>query len=299
MEDVFAIQDEIARAIVRALRLQAPGRQRRDARSSRHRRPRGLQALPQGPPVWNRRTEGGLRRAMRLLPGGARRATRSSRWPTPAWPTPRRCWASTRALPPEEAFPKAKRRGAHGAGAGPGAGRGASRAGVRRRCITTGIGPRRRGVPPRDRAAPGLRHGAPVVRQLLVGARAVRRVARGVERAMALDPLSALKYRRWDGATTSRAGTSGEWRSAGGEWVGAGQRGGARVADARLLATEHLMTRSMRRRRRRGWLGIGVSSLGALGHRYAVAGRTAQARQVLDHLLDLSDTGMCRSTIWR
>ena len=57
-----------------------------------------------------------------------------------------------------------------------------------------------------------------------------------------------------------------------------------------LLATGHLHDAVDAAEETARLAGHGVSSLGALGHTYAVAGRTAQARQVLDDLLDLSDT---------
>ena len=103
MQDVFAIQEEIARAIVRTLRVQLTGQRRRRASGARPKQHRLLRLLSARPlllaPAHARRS-GAQRRVLR---GGDRRRSTIRRWPTPAWPTRTRCWWTTAwsAHPPE------------------------------------------------------------------------------------------------------------------------------------------------------------------------------------------------------
>jgi TolB-like protein len=111
-EDVFAIQDEIARAISSALR----GRLLDPRAEARVRRPtedlEAYQLYLKGRQSWNRRTEQDLQVAMRAFERALARDPRSP-WRTRAWPIPGRCSAFYSAVPPGDAYPRAKQAARH------------------------------------------------------------------------------------------------------------------------------------------------------------------------------------------
>ena len=55
LTDIFAIQDEISEAIVDALKIKLLPRRESSHREPRHEQRRGIQSLPHGPPIMDRR----------------------------------------------------------------------------------------------------------------------------------------------------------------------------------------------------------------------------------------------------
>ena len=106
------------------------------------------------------------------------------------------------------------------------------------------------------------------------------------ERALALDPLSALKYAAlgW-GCYFARRYQRGVEECRRGIELEPGNVVAHGWLTLGLLATGHPAEAVGAAEETARLAGRGVSSLGALGHAYAVAGRTAQAKEVLDHLL--------------
>ena len=288
--DVFAIQDEIARAIGSALQVKLLGA----GRAPGIKRPtddlEAYQLYLKGRQYWNKRTEGDLRMAMLCFHDALARDPRFALAHAGLADT----WALLgfySAAPPGEVFPEAKRAAHHALALEPGLAEAypalaysamyydwdwAEAEGAFRRAIE-------------------LHPGYATAHQwygnfLSVVGRFDESLA-AFERALALDPLSALKYAAlgW-GCYFARRYQRGVEECRRGIELEPGNVVAHGWLTLGLLATGHLHDAVDAAEETARLAGHGVSSLGALGHTYAVAGRTAQARQVLDHLLDLSDT---------
>jgi len=212
-EDVFAIQDEIARAIGGALRgrLLAPGR------SSAIQRPthdlQAYQLYLKGRQFWNRRTEQDLGLALQCFQQALARDSGFALAHAGLADT----WALLgfySAAPPAEVFPRVKQ-AAHAALALQPARPRPTRPSPTPRCITTGTGRRRSeasgepsnctpGTPPRT-------SGSAIFSRSSAGRTRPSRRSSGPSPSTRSPPSST---RRWDGGVTSPGATSAGWRSA-------------------------------------------------------------------------------------
>ena len=177
MEDVFAIQDEISRGIVSALKLrllgEAPGSLVKSATDDFE----AYTLYLKGRLLWNRRSEEGLRQGLHFFEQALER--------DPNYPLAHVGLADSyvllgfyTALPPAEAFPRAKAAAETALRLDPTLAEAyPALAYVKMYYEWDWAGALRR-VPPGDRAEPGLRHRPPVAGQLSRDPGAVRRVAR-------------------------------------------------------------------------------------------------------------------------
>jgi TolB-like protein/Tfp pilus assembly protein PilF len=289
-EDVFAIQDEIARAIGGALRgrLLAPGR------SSAIQRPthdlEAYQLYLKGRQFWNRRTEQDLGLALQCFQQALARDSSFALAHAGLADT----WALLgfySAAPPAEVFPRAKQ-AAHAALAlQPGLAEAYPALAYSAMYYDWDWPEAERSF----RRAIELHPGYAAAHQwfgnfLSVVGRSDEALA-AFERALALDPLSALKYaalgwgcyfaRRYErGVEECRRGLELEPGNVVAHgWLTLGLEATGHLAEAVESAEETARL-----------AGHGVSSLGLLGHTYAVAGRSDDARKVLEQLLTLSAT---------
>ena len=289
-EDVFAIQDEIARAIGGALRVRLlePRRETRVKPPTDDLEAYGLYL--KGRHFWNRRTEQDLRLGMQYFeealardPGFAlAHAGLADSWALLGFYS---------AAPPGEVFPKAKR-AAHEA--------------LAREPDLAEAHPSLAYAamyydwdwPEAERAfrrAIELHPGYATAHQwygnfLSVVGRSEESIVE-FERALALDPLSALKFaalgwgcyfaRQYERAVEEcRRGIELEpGNMVAHAWLALGLEALGRSDEAVTCAEETARLS-----------GGGVSSLGFLGHVYAMAGRAADAREVLEKLMRLSET---------
>jgi tetratricopeptide (TPR) repeat protein len=289
-EDIFAIQDEIARAIGGALRLRllVPGREAKVRPPTEDLEAYGLYL--KGRHFWNRRTEADLRLGMRYLQQALER--------DPSFALAHAGMADTWALlgfysaePPEVAFPNAKRAAHEALARQPGLVE-AYPALAYAAMYYDWDWP---GAERAFRRAIELHPGYANAHQwygnfLSIMGRPQESIAQ-FERALALDPLSALKHaslgwgcyfaRRHERAVEEcRRGVELEpsnvvahaWLAMGLEAVGRAEEAVLRAEEAASLASR------------------GVASLGFLGHAYAAAGRVDDARAVLGEMRQIAET---------
>jgi serine/threonine-protein kinase len=288
--DVFAIQDEIARAIGSALQVKLLGAGRAPGIIRPTDDLEAYQLYLKGRQHWNRRTEGDLRMAMLCFHDALARDPRFALAHAGLADT----WALFgfySAAPPGEVFPEAKRAAHHALALEPGLAEAYPALAYSAMYYDWDWAEAERSF----RRAIELHPGYATAHQwygnfLSVVGRFDESIA-AFERALALDPLSALKYaalgwgcyfaRRYQrGVDECRRGIELEPGNVVAHgWLTLG-----------LLATGHLDDAVNVAEETARLAGDGVSSLGALGHAYAAAGRTAQATQVLDRLLGLSET---------
>ena len=289
-EDVFAIQDEIARAIGGALRLRllATGTESKLRPPTDDLEAYGLYL--KGRHFWNRRTEQDLRLGMQYFeqalardPGFAlAHAGLADSWALLGFYS---------AAPPDEAFPNAKLAAHEALARQPGLVE-AYPALAYAAMYYDWDWP---GAERAFRRAIELHPGYANARQwygnfLSVMGRAEESIAE-FERALALDPLSALKHaslgwgcyfaRRYERAVAEcRRGIELEPSNVVAHaWLAMGLEAVGRQEEAVLRAEE---TASLSNR--------GTASLGFLGHAYAVAGRAEDARLVLEEMLRIGET---------
>nr|MBA3894443.1 hypothetical protein [Gemmatimonadales bacterium] len=289
-EDIFAIQDEIARAIGGALRLRllVPEGEVKVRPPTEDLEAYGLYL--KGRHFWNRRTEQDLRAGMRYFEQALER--------DPGFALAHAGLADTWALlgfysavPPEEAFPNSKRAAHEALARQPGLVE-AYPALAYSAMYYDWDWP---GAERAFRRAIELHPGYANARQwyahfLSLMGRAEESIVE-FERALALDPLSALKHaalgsgcyfaRRYErGVAECRRGIELEPSNVVAHaWLAMGLEAIGRTDEAVLRAEE---TASLANR--------GVSSLGFLGHAYAVAGRVDDARGVLAEMLRIAET---------
>jgi serine/threonine-protein kinase len=289
-EDIFAIQDEIARAIGGALRLRllVPEIEVKSRPPTEDLEAYGLYL--KGRHFWNRRTEADLRLGMRYFEQALQR--------DPGFALAHAGMADAWALlgfysaePPETAFPGAKRAAYEALARQPGLVE-AYPALAYAAMYYDWDWP---GAERAFRRAIELHPGYANARQWYANFLSIMgRVEESIvefERALALDPLSALKHaslgwgcyfaRRYErGVVECRRGIELEPSNVVAHaWLAMGLEAVGRVEEAVLRAEE---TASL--------AGRGVASLGFLGHAYAVAGRPDEARAVLREMLAISET---------
>ncbi len=289
-EDIFAIQDEIARAIGGALRLRllVPEHEAKVRPPTEDLEAYGLYL--KGRHFWNRRTEADLRLGMRYFeqalardPGFAlAHAGMADAWallgfysaerPDVAFPSAKRAAQEALARQPGlvEAYPALAYAAMYYDWDWPGAER------TFRRAIEL---------------HPGYANAHQWYANFLSTMGRAEESVVEFERALALDPLSALKHaslgwgcyfaRRYERAVAEcRRGIELEpGNVVAHAWLAMGLEAVGRVEEAVLRAEE---TASL--------AGRGVASLGFLGHAYAVAGRVSDARAVLGEMLRIAET---------
>ena len=289
-EDVFAIQDEIARAISSALR----GRLLDPRAEALVRRPtqdlEAYQLYLKGRQSWNRRTEQDLQ--------DARRAFEEALARDPAFALAHAGMADTWALlgfysavPPGDAYPRAKQAARQALDIDPALAEAYPAFAYSAMYYDWDWVEAEQGFRRAIELHPGYANAHQWYGNFLsVMGRAEEAIAT-FERALALDPLSALKYaalgwgcyfaRRYQrGEEECRRGVELEPTSVVAHgWMMLNLLSLGRDADA-VAAAEETARLS----------GYGVSSLGLLGYAYGAAGRRADARSVLERLTTISAT---------
>jgi serine/threonine protein kinase/Tfp pilus assembly protein PilF len=289
-EDVFAIQDEIARAISSALR----GRLLDPRAEALVRRPtqdlEAYQLYLKGRQSWNRRTEQDLQ--------DARRAFEQALARDPAFALAHAGMADTWALlgfysavPPGDAYPRAKQAARQALDIDPALAEAYPAFAYSAMYYDWDWVEAEQGFRRAIELHPGYANAHQWYGNFLsVMGRAEEAIAT-FERALALDPLSALKYaalgwgcyfaRRYQrGEEECRRGVELEPTSVVAHgWMMLNLLSLGRDADA-VAAAEETARLS----------GYGVSSLGLLGYAYGAAGRRADARSVLERLTTISAT---------
>jgi len=289
-EDVFAIQDEIARAISSALR----GRLLDPRAESRVRRPtedlEAYQLYLKGRQSWNRRTEQDLQDAMRAFEQALAR--------DPAFALAHAGMADTWALlgfysavPPGDAYPRAKQAARQALALEPSLAEAYPAFAYSAMYYDWDWIESEQAFQRAIELHPGYANAHQWYGNFLsVMGRAEEAIAT-FERALALDPLSALKYaalgwgcyfaRRFQrGEEECRRGVELEPTSVVAHgWMMLNLLSLGRDAEA-VAAAEDTARLS----------GYGVSSLGLLGYAYGAAGRRADARSVLERLTTISAT---------
>jgi serine/threonine-protein kinase len=289
-EDIFAIQDEIARAIGGALRVRLlqPGREARVKPPTDDLEAYGLYL--KGRHFWNRRTEQDLRRGMEYFeqalardPGFAlAHAGMADSWVLLGFYS---------AGPPGEVFPRAKRAAHEALTLEPGLAEAHPSLAYAAMYYDWDWPEAERTFRRAIELHPGYATAHQWYGNFLSVHGRTEECIREFERALTLDPLSALKHsalgwgyyfsRQYQRAVEEcRRGIELEpgnmvahaWLALGLEALGKG--------DEAVTCAEETARLS----------GGGVSSLGFLGHSYAVAGRSGEARGVLQHLMRLSET---------
>ena len=289
-EDVFAIQDEIARAIGGALRLRLldPERASRPKPPTDDIEAYGLYL--KGRHFWNRRTEPDLRLGMQYFEQALARDPGFAL----AYAGLADTWAVLgfySAVPPADAFPNAKRYAHEALARQPGLAE-AYPAIAYAAMYYDWDWP---GAERAFRRAIELHPGYSNAHQwygnfLSVMGRAEESVAE-FEYALSLDPLSALRHaalgwgcyfaRRYErGVAECRRAIELEPSNVVAHaWLAMGLEATGRMEEA-VTAAEEMARLS----------GRGMSSLGFLGHAYAVGGRAAEARGVLGEMMELAET---------
>ena len=289
-EDVFAIQDEIARAISSALR----GRLLDPRAEARVRRPtedlEAYQLYLKGRQSWNRRTEQDLQDAMRAFEQALAR--------DPAFALAHAGMADTWALlgfysavPPGDAYPRAKQAARQALDIDPALAEAYPAFAYSAMYYDWDWVEAEQAFRRAIELHPGYANAHQWYGNFLsVMGRAEEAIAT-FERALALDPLSALKYaalgwgcyfaRRYQrGEEECRRGVELEPTSVVAHgWMMLNLLGLGRDEEA-VAAAEETARLS----------GYGVSSLGLLGYAYGAAGRRADARSVLERLITISAT---------
>jgi serine/threonine-protein kinase len=289
-EDVFAIQDEIARAISSALR----GRLLEPRAEARVKRPtddlEAYQLYLKGRQSWNRRTEQDLRDAMRAFeqalardPGFAlAHAGVADTWALLGFYS---------ALPPGDVFPRAQRAARQALALDPALAEAYPALAYSAMYYDWDWVEAERAFRRAIELHPGYANAHQWYANFLsLMGRAEEAIAT-FERALALDPFSALKYaalgwgcyfaRRYQrGAEECRRGVDLEPTNVVAHgWLTLNLEGLER--DEEAVATAEETARLS---------GNGVSSLGLLGYAYGAAGRQGDARSVLERLMTLSAT---------
>jgi serine/threonine-protein kinase len=289
-EDVFAIQDEIARAISSALR----GRLLDPRAEALVRRPtedlEAYQLYLKGRQSWNRRTEQDLQEAMRAFEQALAR--------DPAFALAHAGMADTWALlgfysavPPGEAYPRAQRAARQALDIDPGLAEAYPAFAYSAMYYDWDWVEAEQAFRRAIELHPGYANAHQWYGNFLsVMGRAEEAIAT-FERALALDPLSALKYaalgwgcyfaRRYQrGEEECRHGVELESTSVVAHgWMMLNLLSLGRHAEAVAAAEDTARLSS-----------YGVSSLGLLGYAYGAAGRRADARSVLERLTTISAT---------
>ena len=289
-EDIFAIQDEIARAIGTALRLRllVPDSEAKVRPPTEDLEAYGLYL--KGRHFWNRRTEGDLRLGMRYFeqalerdPGFAlAHAGLADAWALLGFYSAER---------PDVAFPNAKRAAHEALARQPGLVEAYPALAYAAMYYDWDWPSAERTFRRAIELHPGYANAHQWYANFLsIMGRAEESIAE-FERALALDPLSALKHaslgwgcyfaRRYErGIAKCRRGIELEPSNVVAHaWLAMGLEAVGRVEEAVLRAEE---TASL--------AGRGVASLGFLGHAYAVAGRADEARAVLGEMLRVGET---------
>ena len=118
LEDVLALQGELSRAIAEEVRITVGAKEARRLTPERAVNPDAYDDYLLGRHHWNLRSGAGARPRARALPGGRRGRTRTSRSPTPAWPSAYAPGSPSATSRPRRAR-GAEGRGTTRAGAGP------------------------------------------------------------------------------------------------------------------------------------------------------------------------------------
>ena len=289
-EDIFAIQDEIARAIGGALRVRLlhPGRETRVKPPTDDLEAYGLYL--KGRHFWNRRTEQDLRRGMEYFeqalardPGFAlAHAGMADSWVLLGFYS---------AGPPGEVFPRAKRAAHEALALEPGLAEAHPSLAYAAMYYDWDWSEAERTFRRAIELHPGYATAHQWYGNFLSVHGRTEECIREFERALTLDPLSALKHsalgwgyyfsRQYQRAVEEcRRGIELEpGNMVAHAWLALGLEALGRRDEAVTCAEETARLS-----------GGGVSSLGFLGHAYAVAGRSGEARGVLLELMRLSET---------
>ena len=289
-EDIFAIQDEIARAIGSALRLRLldPERESKVRPPTADLEAYGLYL--KGRHFWNRRTEQDLRLGMRYFEQALER--------DPGFALAHAGLADTwallgfySALPPDETFPNAKRAAHEALALQPGLVEAYPALAYAAMYYDWDWPEAERAFRRAIELHPGYANAHQWYANFLsIMGRAEESLVE-FERALALDPLSALKHaalgwgcyfaRRYErGVAECRRGIELEPSNVVAHaWLAMGLEAISRTDEA-VLRAEETATLASR----------GMSSLGFLGHAYAVAGRVDDARGVLGEMMRIAET---------
>jgi tetratricopeptide (TPR) repeat protein len=289
-EDVFTIQDEIARAISTALR----GRLLDPRSQARVRRPtddlEAYQLYLKGRQSWNRRTEQDLHDAMRAFEQAVDRdpsfalvyAGMADTWALLGFYS---------ALPPGDAYPRAKRAARQALDIDPALAEAYPAFAYSAMYYDWDWVEAEQAFRRAIELHPGYANAHQWYGNFLSVMGRVDESIATFERALALDPLSALKYaalgwgcyfaRRYErGETECRRGVGLESTNVVAHgWLMLNLLGLGRHEEA-VAAAEETARLS----------GRGVSSLGLLGYAYGTAGRRNDARSVLERLMTISAT---------
>ena len=108
LDDVFAIQSDVAEHVAQALQITLKPAEDDAAREGGNRRPGGVQRLSPGPLPLQHVVEGRSREKHRVFRAGDRAGSRTSPRPTPPWRSLTSMLADAGYLPPDEALSKSE-----------------------------------------------------------------------------------------------------------------------------------------------------------------------------------------------
>ena len=91
LKDVLSLQARVAEAITNQVKLNLTAKKAAGCDGRRAVNPEAFDLYLHGRYAWNQRNGQGFHRAIEYFQPGDRKRSRTSRWPTPGWPTATRC----------------------------------------------------------------------------------------------------------------------------------------------------------------------------------------------------------------